>query len=131
MLLSSQAIAEPQVYLDETSFLNELAAMGYTAVNESFEDDAAWGTVRTPAKAPAVTSQGAVWTSNNLSSEITTDNGPALTGCAQILIGCSNTGLLVTHQSELVSACPQMIFQYTVTNRRLLRGPVHEMHFTY
>ena len=80
MLLSSQAIAEPQVYLDETSFLNELAAMGYTAVNESFEDDAAWGTVRTPAKAPAVTSQGAVWTSNNLSSEITTSNDPALTG---------------------------------------------------
>lgn len=80
MLLSDRAVAEPKVYLDEASFLNELAAMGYAAVHEGFEDDAAWGAVRSPSKAPSVSSQGVVWTSNNLSSEITTGNGPALTG---------------------------------------------------
>jgi hypothetical protein len=77
---TAQAIAAPEVYLDETTFLNELAAMGYAAIHEGFEDDAVWGAVRSPAKAPAVSSQGATWSANNLSSEITTGNGPALTG---------------------------------------------------
>ena len=79
-VLSAPAPAAPEVYLDEASFLNELAAMGYTTLHEGFEYDAVWGTVRSPDTAAAVSSQGAIWTSNNLSSEITTSNGAALTG---------------------------------------------------
>jgi hypothetical protein len=79
-VFSAQATAAPEVYLDETLFLNELAAMGYTVIHEGFEDDTTWGTVRNPAKAPTVSSQGATWSANNLSSEITTGNGPARNG---------------------------------------------------
>ena len=78
--MSTRLIAAPEIYLDETTFLNELAAMGITAVHEGFEDDAVWGGVRSPDTAPMVSSQGVNWSANNLSSEITTGNGPALTG---------------------------------------------------
>jgi hypothetical protein len=75
------AQAEPVVYLDETTFLDALAGLDYTPVYESFEDDATWGEVRGLAQAvPAVSSQGLTWTSNNLTSNITTGEGAARTG---------------------------------------------------
>ena len=78
---SANAQAQPVVYLDETAFLEALAGLGYTPVHEGFEDDATWGEVRGLAQAvPAVSSQGLTWTSNNLTSNITTDEGPARTG---------------------------------------------------
>ena len=75
---SASALAEPVVYLDETAFLDALAGLGYTPVHEGFEDDATWGDVRGSAQAAAaVSSQGLTWTSNNLTSNITTGVGPA------------------------------------------------------
>jgi len=79
-VFSTRLSAAPEVYLDETAFLNELAAMGHPALHEGFEDDAVWGVVRSPDKAAAVSNQGLIWRSNNLSSDITTGNGPAHTG---------------------------------------------------
>jgi hypothetical protein len=72
------AQAEPVVYIDEPAFLDALAGLGYTPVHEGFEDDATWGDVR--GLAPAVSSQGLTWTSNNLISNITTGEGAAITG---------------------------------------------------
>lgn len=73
------------VYLDETAFLNDLAALGLDATQESYEDDAVWGSVRSSVSggnftAPAVTSMGIRWTANNAISEVTTGSGPARTG---------------------------------------------------
>jgi hypothetical protein len=83
--LSSNALAAPVVYINETDFLNDLAAAGYVVIHEGFEDNADWGDVRssivdgTFTKAE-VSSQGLIWTSNNQTSGITTGNGPARTG---------------------------------------------------
>lgn len=79
--IAASALAEPVAYLDETAFLDALGGLGYTSVHEGFEDDATWGEVRGLAQAaPAVSSQGLTWTSNNLTSNITTGEGPARTG---------------------------------------------------
>lgn len=82
---SGSVLAAPVVYTDESEFLSDLADAGYTVNHEGFEDDGAWGEVRSSIvdgrhSAPAVTSQGLIWTSNNASSEITTGEGPARTG---------------------------------------------------
>ena len=78
---TASALAEPVVYLDETAFLDALGGFGYTSVHEGFEDDATWGEVRGSAQAvQSVSSQGLTWTSNNLTSNITTGTGPAITG---------------------------------------------------
>ena len=73
------------VYLDEATFLNALNLLSASTFEESFEDDAAWGSVRSSvsggnATAVSVTSQGVVWTANNDNSEVTTGSGPARTG---------------------------------------------------
>lgn len=79
--------AQPQVteYTDETAFLADLAAQGFIAVQEGFEDDAAWGTVRSTIidgnhTAPSINNLGMTWSANNGVSEITTGPGPARTG---------------------------------------------------
>lgn len=82
---STNAMAEIVVYIDETEFLNDLAAAGYAVTHEGFEDDAVWGDVRSSIvdgskSAPEVTSQGIVWTSNFEAGGITTGPGPARTG---------------------------------------------------
>ena len=81
LVFAASARAEPVVYLDETAFLDAIDGLGYTPVHEGFEDDATWGDVRGSAQAvPSVSSQGLTWTSNNLTSNITTGTGPAITG---------------------------------------------------
>jgi len=85
LIVSANTMAAPVVYLDETAFLNDLAAAGYSVVHEGFEDDNAWGEVRSSIvdgfhSATEVTSQGMVWTSNFLAGSITTGEGPAVTG---------------------------------------------------
>lgn len=72
-------------YTDEAAFLSDLAALGITPVHEGFEDDAAWGTVRSTISggthtAPSIISLGVTWTANNALSQVTTGPGPALTG---------------------------------------------------
>lgn len=87
-LLVSSAQAVVTTYTDETAYQIALLRLSYTTVTESFEDDAAWGTVRTtvsggPMTAPSITSQGITWTHNFpevSGNNITTDSGPARTG---------------------------------------------------
>lgn len=75
------APAEPfTIYTDEAAYLSGLAALGHLTLAEGFEDDAAWGSARTPNTLPSVTSQGVNWTSNNETSEVTTGSGPVRTG---------------------------------------------------
>jgi len=79
--IALNAQAQPVVYLDEAAFLDALASLGYSPVHEGFEDDATWEDIRGLAQAvPAVSSQGLTWTSNNLTSNITTGEGAARTG---------------------------------------------------
>ena len=70
------ANAVPVVYTDEALFLADLAALGHTAVHESFEDDTAWAesrnSITAPGSAPSVTSQGILWTSNYAVNNIAT-----------------------------------------------------------
>ena len=86
-ILASLQAAEAQVqaYTDEAAFLAALTANSIPATHESFEDDAAWGHVRTTIvggqkTAPSVNSRGVTWTANNGISGITTGEGPARTG---------------------------------------------------
>ena len=72
-------------YTDETAFLNALAAQSYPAVQEGFEDDDAWGSVRSTVvggtfTAPQITNLGITWSSSSVNNEITTGPGPARTG---------------------------------------------------
>lgn len=76
----------PQLYAcwQESSYLAKAAELGYAGFLESFEDDAAWGGVRSPDSAPSVTSMGIRWETNHpdppADNWITTGNGPARTG---------------------------------------------------
>jgi len=72
-------------FLDETAFLNSLAAQGFDATVESFEDDAIWGSVRSGVvggnhTAAFINSMGIEWTGNNAISGVTTSTGPPRTG---------------------------------------------------
>lgn len=74
-----------QPFTDQVAFLETLAQLGLQPLRERFEDDAAWGEVRTTTTggehtAPSVTNKGITWTSNNPTSEVTTGPGPARTG---------------------------------------------------
>jgi len=85
LLLTARLSAAPVWYTNETDFLNALSAQGYVVFHEGFEDDAAWGSVRSTVTggnhtAPSVSSQGVTWSANNANSGITTGPGPALTG---------------------------------------------------
>lgn len=72
------------VFTNETAFLNTVVALGYAPYHEGFEDDNAWGSVRSlvndPNTASSITHLGLTWTANNVNSEITTGNGPVRTG---------------------------------------------------
>jgi len=77
--------AERLAYLDEGEYLADLAVLGLVPVAEGFENNAAWGDVRTtvvggPMTAPSVTRLGVTWTANNPDGEVTTGSGPALHG---------------------------------------------------
>lgn len=77
--------AEPIPYLDEAAFLADLAAMNLDSIVESFEDDGAWGTVRSTISggtftAPLITNLGVTWSASAPISEVTTGPGPARTG---------------------------------------------------
>jgi hypothetical protein len=48
----------------EAPYLAKLGELGYGTFQEGFEDDAAWGSVRSPNTALSVLSQGIVWQTN-------------------------------------------------------------------
>ncbi len=76
LFLAGNANAVPVVYTDKALFLADVAALGYSVIHESFEDDIAWAdsryTVSNPGSIPTVTSQGIVWTSNYTENNIST-----------------------------------------------------------
>lgn len=80
------AQAAPTTYTDQAAFLSALTALSSPVVHEGFESDAAWGLVRTDVigdgfvTAPSVSNLGLTWSSNNLSSGVTTSAGAARTG---------------------------------------------------
>ncbi|MGR8949911.1 MAG: hypothetical protein ACU84Q_17860 [Gammaproteobacteria bacterium] len=83
---SDQVVAAPSYFTDEAAFNTAIAQLGlHLVVNESFEDDAVWGAVRStisggPTTAQSIFSGPIVWRANNQSSEVTTGPGPARTG---------------------------------------------------
>ncbi len=87
LMLGTAGLAHgaPTVYTDESAFLADLSLLGYQILTESFEDDAAWGSVRTTIgggthTAPSITHLGVTWMANNPNGGVTTGNGPARTG---------------------------------------------------
>lgn len=65
----------------EASYLAKLTELGYIPVQEGFENDSVWGSVRTPDTAESVISMGIKWQTNHpLTNQITTGVGAALTG---------------------------------------------------
>ncbi len=86
-LLASATIAHAQIigYTEEAAFINALSAQGFTPVYESFEDDAAWGAVRSTIPggsqtAASVSHLGITWVSSSSNNEVTTSSGAARTG---------------------------------------------------
>jgi PKD repeat protein len=85
LLFSTVSIAAPTAYTDETEFHNALALMGYTPIHEGFEDDVAWGSVRSFITsgfktAPSISNLGMTWTSNYVAGNVTTGEGPVRSG---------------------------------------------------
>jgi len=85
VLISSCLNAAPTAYTDETEYHDALALLGLTATHEGFEDDAAWGSVRSTIPggfhtAASVSNLGVTWTANYLAGNITTGGGAARTG---------------------------------------------------
>ncbi|MDJ0847797.1 MAG: hypothetical protein QNK04_05350 [Myxococcota bacterium] len=76
LLLADAARAQPVLYTDEALFVADLATLAGSTVLESFEDDIVWAESRSsipnPGSAPAVTSQGVLWTSNFPQNDIVT-----------------------------------------------------------
>mgnify|MGYP003677050176 CR=1 FL=1 len=68
--------AAPVVYTDRALFLSDLASLGISTVNESFENNTVWALSRNsivaPGSAPSVTSKGVVWSSNYAQNKIAT-----------------------------------------------------------
>ena len=82
---AAQARAAPTVFTNETDYVNALSSGGYVWVQESVEDEEAWGHVRSTIAggnftATAVTNLGIRWTANNDTGQVTTSSGAALTG---------------------------------------------------
>ena len=84
LLTTGAAHAVPSTYTSEAAFLADLAAAGLTLIQEGFEDDAAWGDVRSSVggfnTAPSVTHLGITWWPNDPASGVTTGSGAARTG---------------------------------------------------
>jgi hypothetical protein len=76
LLLAGAANAAPVVYTDEATFAADAAALGFSVIQEGFEDDVVWAESRNsivnPGSTPSVTSQGIVWTSNDPQNNLAT-----------------------------------------------------------
>jgi hypothetical protein len=65
-------------YTNETDYLTALA--GFGSFQETFDNDAVWGTVRSPNTAPSILSLGITWSANNSTSGVSTGSGAARSG---------------------------------------------------
>jgi hypothetical protein len=82
LLLLTSPVAQAQVtaYTDETTFLNDIANLGYDWFQEDFEDNAVWGSVRFPLTAPSISNKSVIWSANNPDGGVTTSSGAASSG---------------------------------------------------
>ena len=68
----------------EGAYLATGWGLGLFGFREGFEEDAIWGSVRSPSSAPSISSQGILWQSNHpdppASNTLTTGSGAAWTG---------------------------------------------------
>jgi hypothetical protein len=85
LLAGEVAYCAPVLFTDESTYLDTIGLLTGQFVFEGFEDDAAWGAVRSTIvggiyTAPAVSSQGLVWSANNDVSQVTTGPAAARTG---------------------------------------------------
>ena len=85
VLVLKAASAAPMAYTDQAAFLADLENISSVIAHEGFESDAIWGDVRSSVSegfmtVPAKSQFGVTWTSNNLSSEVTTSDGAAREG---------------------------------------------------
>jgi cysteine-rich repeat protein len=100
--LAASAHAQVFTYTDEASYLSDLVNFGFGTLQEGFEDNATWGGARFPNAASEVTSQGIIWTANNLTSQISTSGGTARTDLWAVFAfphGIT-TGALLTPQRD-------------------------------
>jgi hypothetical protein len=76
LLLAGITYAAPVVYTNESLFLADLEALGYSTIHESFENNTVWAdsriSISSPGSTPTVTSQGIVWSSNYVGNNIAT-----------------------------------------------------------
>jgi uncharacterized protein (TIGR03437 family) len=61
-------------YTDEAAYLAAIANLGYTTIQEGFENAGVWGSARSPGTAASVASNGIIWTSNHLIANTAPDN---------------------------------------------------------
>jgi hypothetical protein len=82
ILLASAGSAHALVieYTNETDYLTALAGFSFGSFQETFDNDAVWGTVRSPNTAPSILSLGITWSANNSNSGVSTTSGAALSG---------------------------------------------------
>ena len=83
-LAAATATAEITSYENESDYLQDLVALGHPVLEEGFESDLDWGSVRTVfpqfRTAEEIAAQEINWTSNLLGGGITTSVGAARTG---------------------------------------------------
>lgn len=85
LVATARVHAQVTGYTEEAAFLNALSQQGFTPVYEGFEDDAAWGAVRSSIvggshTAPSVHNLGITWVSSSPNNEVTTSDGAARSG---------------------------------------------------
>ena len=77
--------ASPVAYTDEAAFRSALSGLGLSPAFEGFENDTAWGGVRSSVAdgfhtSASISNQGLTWTSNFTAGDVTTSNGAARSG---------------------------------------------------
>ena len=85
LTVSASSTAATIAFTDEASYMAALGSYAYNTSYEGFENDAAWGSVRSTIiggfnTATSITSNGINWSSNTSNGGITTGNGAALYG---------------------------------------------------
>jgi hypothetical protein len=123
----------PQIFScwQEASFVAKSIELGFSGFQEGFEDDAAWGTARSPDTAPSISSMGILWETNHpdppAGNEITTGSGPARTGQYGVWDAAHGYATGTTVQCDIDDPPPECLFHdgFTGTNElgaRTLHG---------
>lgn len=72
LLMVGSVASSATIFINETDYLNALAALGYTVITEGFDDDIVWADSRSPSTTLSVTSRNITWTSNQPTNRVNT-----------------------------------------------------------